>query len=95
MMAVARSGRAESSVIVPVAEGAKVIVSCAGSALASSIAARSEPLPSSFALVTVMVLSTTRPSSVSTPGTRTLRGRLAAAHRGHTADRPRTPSDPE
>lgn len=93
MMAVVRSGKANSSVIVPVPLGANVIVSSA-SVLASTIAARSEPPPSLFGFVTVIVLGTTHPSSVSTPGTRTVRGRLASRRRNLVVERPHQSDDP-
>src|SRR5258705_13550652 len=59
MMAVARSGRAESSVIVPVTPGANVIVSRPGFWSAKAIAARSDPGPESLVLVTVNVVQIT------------------------------------
>ncbi len=62
-----RSGRADRSVIVPVTAGAKSIVSWLVLRSAWVIAARSEPGPESFVFITVIVLSTTRPSRGSIP----------------------------
>ena len=65
-MLVDRSGKAFDKVIVPVTEGANVIVSWAASRLACSIAARSVPGPVSPVLDTAIVESIARLSSDST-----------------------------